>query len=53
VVLDCETGRIRLGLAADLAVALNAELLPLAEVAADTLTGVVRSRSARRVGRAA
>jgi magnesium chelatase subunit D len=44
VVLDCETGRIRLGLAGDLAVALNADLLPLAEVAADALMSVVRGR---------
>jgi magnesium chelatase subunit D len=55
VVLDCESGRVRLGLAADLAVALNAELLPLADVAADTLTAAVRTRTAvrARTGRAA
>ncbi|MPZ28375.1 MAG: VWA domain-containing protein, partial [Micromonosporaceae bacterium] len=45
VVLDCESGRLRLGLAADLAAALGAELLPLTEVAADTLTAAVRTRT--------
>src|SRR5262249_4663345 len=42
VVVDCESGRIRLGLAAQLAVTLGAQHLPLAEVAADALTATVR-----------
>ncbi|WP_203855522.1 VWA domain-containing protein [Plantactinospora mayteni] len=48
VVVDCEAGRIRLGLAAELAGALGAEHLPLAHVAAGTLTGAVRLRTAVR-----
>jgi magnesium chelatase subunit D len=47
VVLDCETGRMRLGLAAALAEALGGEHVPLAEVAADTLLGEVRARTGR------
>jgi magnesium chelatase subunit D len=34
VVVDCESGRVRLGLAAELAVAMGAQHLPLAEVGA-------------------
>jgi magnesium chelatase subunit D len=49
VVVDCESGRVRLGLAAGLATALGADLLPLADVAADTLTAAVRTRTAVRV----
>ncbi|MGX7672208.1 magnesium chelatase subunit D family protein [Plantactinospora sp. DSM 117369] len=45
VVVDCEAGRIRLGLAAELAGALGAEHLPLEQVAAGTLTGAVRLRT--------
>jgi magnesium chelatase subunit D len=45
VVIDCEAGRVRLALAAQLAVQLGAEHLPLAEVAADTLTTAVRART--------
>jgi magnesium chelatase subunit D len=44
VVVDCETGRFRLGLAGELADALRAEYLPLGEVSAEALTGMVRSR---------
>jgi magnesium chelatase subunit D len=44
VVIDCEAGAVRLGLAARLAATLRAEWLPLAQVRADTLTGVVRDR---------
>ncbi len=45
VVIDCETSRgIRLGLARELASALAAEYLDLGDVAAGTLTGVVRDR---------
>jgi len=44
LVIDCETGRFRLGLARDLAAALGAEHVPLEEVSAAALTGAVRSR---------
>ncbi|HJQ47331.1 MAG TPA: putative cobaltochelatase [Amycolatopsis sp.] len=47
VVMDCETGRMRLGLAAELAQHLDAEHVPLGEVAADTLAGAVKSRLGR------
>ena len=42
VVVDCESGRVRLGLAADLAAAMGAAYLPLQQVAADALTATVR-----------
>jgi len=42
LVVDCETGRFRLGLAGDLATALQAEHLPLGEVRAADLTAAVR-----------
>jgi magnesium chelatase subunit D len=42
VVLDCESGRIRLGLAADLATAMGAQYLPLEQVACNALTSTVR-----------
>jgi magnesium chelatase subunit D len=42
VVMDCETGRMRLGLAAELAAQLGAEHVPLPKVAADAITGHVR-----------
>ncbi|MBW3085972.1 hypothetical protein KEM60_02183 [Austwickia sp. TVS 96-490-7B] len=45
VVVDTESGRIRLGLAANLAVRLGAEHLRLDQVAADTLVGVVHERT--------
>ncbi|MFD0967982.1 magnesium chelatase subunit D family protein [Plantactinospora endophytica] len=45
VVVDCEAGRIRLGLAVELAAALGAEHLPLEQVAAGTLTSAVRTRT--------
>ncbi|WP_349876451.1 VWA domain-containing protein [Micromonospora sp. HUAS YX12] len=48
VVVDCETGRFRLGLAAQLAAHLRAEHMPLGEVTADGLTGVVHAATARR-----
>jgi magnesium chelatase subunit D len=50
VVVDCESGPVRLGLAAELAVQLGAEHLPLAEVTADGLAAAARTR---RAGRAA
>ncbi|MEC3982211.1 putative cobaltochelatase [Amycolatopsis sp. H20-H5] len=48
VVMDCESGKMRLGLAAELAVRLGAEHVPLGEVAAETLAGAVRSRTSGR-----
>jgi magnesium chelatase subunit D len=47
VVMDCESGRMRLGLAADLAAHLGAEHVPLAEVAAGALADAVRARTGR------
>ncbi|GAB2975496.1 putative cobaltochelatase [Amycolatopsis acidiphila] len=47
VVMDCETGRMRLGLAAELAEHLGGEHVPLGEVAADSLAGAVKSRLGR------
>ncbi len=41
VVVDCETGRFRLGLAEQLAAVLRAEHVPLGEVSASALTDVV------------
>ncbi|NIJ13714.1 magnesium chelatase subunit D [Saccharomonospora amisosensis] len=52
VVMDCESGRMRLGLAAELANRLGAEHVPLGEVAADSLVREVSSRAGR-IGRAA
>ena len=46
VVVDCETGRFRMGLAAELAAHLGAEHLALGEVTADGLTRTVRARTA-------
>ena len=50
VVIDCETGRFRLGLAAALAVRLGAEHLSVGDVAADTIADVVRDQSIRTPG---
>lgn len=47
VVMDCESGKMRLGLAAELATRLGAEHVPLAEVAAESLAGAVRARTER------
>ncbi|MEV4601382.1 putative cobaltochelatase [Amycolatopsis sp. NPDC049253] len=47
IVMDCESGRMRLGLAAELAGHLGAEHVPLAEVAAETLAAAVRDRTGR------
>ncbi len=49
VVMDCETGRMRLGLAEALAARLGGEHVPLGEIAADRLAGAVKAR----IGRAA
>ncbi|NHA67299.1 VWA domain-containing protein [Phycicoccus flavus] len=46
VVVDCETGRFRLGLAADLAGRMGATHVPLGEVAADALVATVSSARA-------
>lgn len=42
IVVDCEQGRFRLGLAADLAARMGADYLPLADVAAQQLVDAVR-----------
>ncbi|WP_375001720.1 VWA domain-containing protein [Aeromicrobium sp. CTD01-1L150] len=42
VVVDCETGRFRLGLGVRLAEHLRAQHVPLGEVSAEALTGVIR-----------
>ncbi|MDN5896610.1 MAG: VWA domain-containing protein, partial [Nocardioides sp.] len=42
LVVDCETGRFRMGLAAELAEALMAEHVPVGEVSASALTDVVK-----------
>ncbi|MCU1686825.1 MAG: magnesium chelatase [Amycolatopsis sp.] len=48
VVMDCETGKMRLGLAGELAARLRADHVPLADVAAESLAGAVRSRTSGR-----
>lgn len=45
VVVDCETGRFRMGLAAELAAHLGAEHVPLGEVTAEGLADTVRTRT--------
>jgi magnesium chelatase subunit D len=46
VVVDCESGPVRLGLAGGIAQALGAETLRLDQLGADPLAGVVRERRA-------
>lgn len=46
VVVDCETGRMSLGLARRLAEVMEATYLPLGDVTADALTTVVRTEVA-------
>ncbi len=46
LVIDCESGSFRLGLAGELARHLGAEHVPIAEVSAADLTGAVRERVA-------
>jgi len=46
LVVDCESGALRLGLASVLAEHLGAQHVPLAEVSAEALTGAVRGRAA-------
>ncbi|HEU0191925.1 MAG TPA: magnesium chelatase subunit D family protein [Mycobacterium sp.] len=47
VVVDCENGRMRLGLAGLLAEYLRAEYIPLPQINAEALTGVVRHATSR------
>ncbi|HEY3710709.1 MAG TPA: putative cobaltochelatase [Amycolatopsis sp.] len=47
IVMDCESGRMRLGLAGELAGHLGAEHVPLADVAAESLASAVRARTGR------
>ncbi|KDN19246.1 putative cobaltochelatase [Amycolatopsis rifamycinica] len=47
IVMDCESGRMRLGLAADLAAHLGADHVPLADVAAESLAAAVRARTGK------
>ena len=46
LVVDCESGALRLGLAATLAEHLRAEHVPIGEVSAEALTGAIRGRAA-------
>jgi magnesium chelatase subunit D len=46
VVIDCETGRMRMGLAQRLAVRLGAEHVPVGEVSADAITSHVQRKVA-------
>ena len=48
IVVDCESGPVRLGLAPRLAVALGGECLRLDELAADAISGLVRPIGPRR-----
>jgi magnesium chelatase subunit D len=45
IVVDCESGPVRLGLAAELAVLLEGEHVPMAALSADALDRAVRSRT--------
>lgn len=45
VVVDCESGRFRMGLAADLAARMGAEHVPLEHIAADRIVDVVTDRT--------
>ncbi|MGK3204203.1 putative cobaltochelatase [Amycolatopsis sp. MEPSY49] len=47
IVMDCESGKMRLGLAAELAAHLGAEHVPLADVAAESLASAVRARTGK------
>ena len=46
MVVDCETGPFRMGLAGELAQHLLAEHVPVSEVSVSSLTGVVTERVA-------
>lgn len=47
VVLDCESGRVRLGLAAQLAQSLRGQHVPLEQLAAESVVDVVRASTGR------
>lgn len=49
LILDCESGTMRLGLAATLATYLHGEYLPIGEVAADTVTSAIRTFTRKEV----
>jgi magnesium chelatase subunit D len=49
IVIDCESGPVRLGLAPRLAVALGGDCLQLGELAAGAINGLVRASGPRRV----
>jgi magnesium chelatase subunit D len=51
LVVDCESGPMRLGLARQLADVLDAEHVPVSEVSADALTSLVRTLGAPPAGR--
>lgn len=53
VVVDCESGRMRLGLARSLAEHLRAEYVPLPQVSAEALANVVRDATREATGRGA
>lgn len=53
VVVDCESGRFRLGLAADLAARMAADYLPLSDVGASQLVDVVRAATNPQYARSA
>ena len=46
VVIDCESGRFRMGLARDLADRMGAEHVPLEDIAADHLVALINDRRA-------
>jgi magnesium chelatase subunit D len=46
VVVDCESGPVRLGLAAQLAAVAGAPVVTVAELSAEQVTGVVRAARA-------
>lgn len=47
MVVDCESGRMRMGLADKLAQHMGAEHISLAQVNAEALTGIVRDATRR------
>ncbi|MBC8092300.1 MAG: hypothetical protein H7Y15_10255 [Pseudonocardia sp.] len=46
MVVDCESGPVRLGLAARIAAAAGAEVVGIGELSADGVSGIVRARRA-------
>ncbi|HET9873383.1 MAG TPA: putative cobaltochelatase [Propionibacteriaceae bacterium] len=53
VVIDCETGRLSLGLARDLSTRLDAQYLPVSEVGSEVIMGAVHGQRPPGTGRAA